>query len=136
MDGDVHKYDGQSENGLRTPTNRNNYACGSAYPRTHYPRVDGPRPGRYRLQAEAEAEAYRIIDRRPSTPPRHSIRDKAMYRSSPIKKKREHYIQEIGRRTPPRNHNDEFMLDVCQRRLDDIEWFLWFSGSWITEVPE
>ena len=53
-----------------------------------------------------------------------------------VEQKREHYLKEIARRTPPRNQHDEFMREVYQRLLDDIEWFLRFSGSRITEVPE
>ena len=49
---------------------------------------------------------------------------------------RESYLQEIARKTPPRNNHDEFMLEVYQRLLDDIEWFLQFGGSHVTEVPE
>ena len=52
-----------------------------------------------------------------------------------IEQKRKHYLKEIARRTPPGNHNDEFMLVVYQRLLNDIECVLEIGGSRITEVP-
>jgi len=53
-----------------------------------------------------------------------------------IEKKREHYLQEIACRTPPGSQHEKFVLEVYQRLLDDIEWFLQFGGSQMTEVPE
>ncbi len=53
-----------------------------------------------------------------------------------IERKREHYLQEIARRTPPRDHHDTFMRDVYQRLLDDVEWLLMFGGSPRVEVPD
>ncbi len=38
-----------------------------------------------------------------------------------IKKKRDHCLQEISRRTPPRNHHEVVMIEEFKRRLSDIE---------------
>jgi CRP-like cAMP-binding protein len=56
--------------------------------------------------------------------------------SRTIEEKREHYLQEIARRTPPKNNHDEYMLNVYTRLLDEIEWFLMFGGSPRIEVPD
>lgn len=56
--------------------------------------------------------------------------------SRTIEQKRDIYLQEIARRTPPQSHHEEFLRNVYQGLLDDVEWFLIFGGSPRTEVPE
>lgn len=56
--------------------------------------------------------------------------------SRTIDQKRDIYLQEIARRTPPQSHHEAFLLNVYQGLLNDVEWFLMFGGSPWTEVPE
>lgn len=56
--------------------------------------------------------------------------------SQTIEQKRNHYSQEIARRTPPQSRHDEYMCNMYQGLLDNIEWFLMFGGSPRVEVPE
>ena len=52
-----------------------------------------------------------------------------------IEQKREQYLQEIARRVPTQNHHDKFMVEVYQRLLEDIDWFIRFDSSQVTTAP-
>lgn len=65
-----------------------------------------------------------------------TIKENAMDRTRTIEQKRDLYLQEIARRTPPQSHHDAFLRHVYQGLLNDVEWFLMFGGSLWTEVPE
>jgi len=53
-----------------------------------------------------------------------------------IEQKMTHYQQEMTRRTPPQTSQDEYMRNVYQGLLQEIEWFLMNGGSPRAEVPE
>ena len=40
--------------------------------------------------------------------------------SNELEKKRNHYLAEISRRSPPTTSSDEFMLEVYQALLDNL----------------
>jgi uncharacterized membrane protein len=53
-----------------------------------------------------------------------------------IEQKRDHYHQEMTRRTPPRSRQDEYMRNVYEGLLQEIEWYLIIGGSPRAEVPK
>ncbi len=50
-----------------------------------------------------------------------------------IKEKRDDCLQEIARRTPPRNHHEVIMIEAYQRLLDDIDFSLQLTEMSATE---
>ncbi len=53
-----------------------------------------------------------------------------------IEQKREHYLQEVARRTPPRNHHEVVMLEAYQRLLRDIDYISRLEVVCVDKSPE